>query len=439
MAAALVFVPGAWAQTYSLAETPRPGDYFRVQLDMTLTGEIRVTKEDKVVPLPLAAAAKHAFPERVLAVDANGLPQKVARVYETAQAAITVGRDRSERRLRPERRLLVAQRHKDQPLVYCPAGALTRAELELTGDHFDTLHLTGLLPGREVKVGETWKVGNTVAQALCNYEGLTGQDLVCQLEEVKDNVARITVTGTASGIDLGALVKLTIQATCRYDLGQRRLTALEWNQQDERGQGPASPASKVEMSLTLKRTPVEPVPALSDVALVSVPDGFEPPAPLTHLYHRDPKDRFDLYHGREWQMVGQTDDHLVLRLMERGDFIAQATISPWTRAPEGQHLSAESFQEAMANTPGWESDQVLQTGEVPSDGSRWVYRISALGRMDGLKVMQNFYLIAGPKGDQVVVTFTMTPAQAEKLGTRDLSLVGGLDLPAATKEGAPAK
>jgi hypothetical protein len=47
--------------------------------------------------------------------------------------------------------------------------------------------------------------------------------------------------------------------------------------------------------------------------------------------------------------------------------------------------------------------------------------------MDGLKVVQNFYIVAGPGGDQVVLAFTMTPTQAEKLGTRDLALVQGID------------
>src|SRR5205807_2235852 len=142
--------------------------------------------------------------------------------------------------------------------------------------------------------------------------------------------------------------------------------------------------------------------------------------------YRDPKGRFDLIHGREWLMVGQTDEHVVLRLLERGDFIAQVTITPWTKVKAGEHLSAEAFQQAMAATPGWEQEQVLQAGVVPAEAGRWVYRISAVGRMDGLKLLQNFYLVSGPGGDQVVLAFTMTQAQAEKLGTRDLTLVGSL-------------
>ena len=67
------------------------------------------------------------------------------------------------------------------------------------------------------------------------------------------------------------------------------------------------------------------------------------------------------------------------------------------------------------------------------DGGRWIYRISALGQLDGNKVLQNFYLVAGPDGQQVVVAFTMTPKQADRLGTRDLSLAVSIDFGGSRK------
>ncbi len=47
-----------------------------------------------------------------------------------------------------------------------------------------------------------------------------------------------------------------------------------------------------------------------------------------------------------------------------------------------------------------------------------------------MAVLQNFYVVAAPSGEQVVLVFTMTPKQVDKLGARDLSLVGSLDVPA---------
>jgi hypothetical protein len=425
----LAAVPAGWAQTHSLAEAVKAGDCFRYGVDMKLSGELRINKEGKRVPIPLTANASHAFTERVLVVGTTGLVEKSARAYESAKAVIGVGGDRTERSLRADRRLIVAQRHKDQALAYCPAGPLYRPEMELTGEHFDTLGLTGLLPGKAVKAGETWPLGNAVVQAVCGVE-VTGQKLAGKLEKVEGDVAAFSVSGDVTGVEYGALVKLKVSATGKFDLKAKRLVALEWKQKDERDQGPVNPASAVESTVTLKREAIAQPAALSDVALVSVPDGFDPPARLTNLEYRDPKGRFSLLHIRDWQLVGETDDHAIFRLLDRGDFVAQVTVTPWTKAKKGEHLSAEDFKTAMHNTSGWRPEKELQSGEVPSTDKRWIYRLAVLGQMEGVAVLQNFYLVAGPDGDQVVLTFTMTPKQADKIGARDLSLAGSVEVPA---------
>lgn len=429
VAGLLALVPCGWGQTYDLSEPVKPGDCVQVQIDLKLSGELRVQRDGRMAPIPLKAAATHVFPERVLAVGRSGLIEKTARVYETAKASITTGSIRTDRSLRPERQLVVAQRHEDKPLVYCPAGPLTRGELDLVSEHFDTLALPGLLPGKIVAVGATWDLSNSAVQALCNFEGLTEQKVTGKLESVNGTTANFSVTGTASGIDGGALVKLSIQATGRFDTGARRILSLEWKQKDERQQGPVSPTTVVESTTTLLRKPIDRPASLSDVALVSVPPDWAPPATMLQLSQRDAAGQFTLLHAREWRLVAETKDHTVLRLMDRGDFVAQVTVTPWTKAGKGKHLTPEEFKTAMNEASGWRPEKALQEGEVPSEG-RWVYRYSVQGELEGVAVLQSFYLLAAPTGEQVVVTFTMTPKQVDKLGARDLTFIGSLEVPA---------
>src|SRR5262249_17323611 len=155
----------------------------------------------------------------------------------------------------------------------------------------------------------------------------------------------------------------------------RRLVALEWQQKDVREQGPASPAATMTVKITVTRREVDSPKELGKTALASVPRGFEPPAAMTYLQYSDPKGLYELIHSRDWQWGGQTDKHFVLRLIDRGDFVAQTTISPWDAAKPGKHMTPEDFQKQMEATPGWAVEQVLQTGEVPTDGGRWLYRV----------------------------------------------------------------
>jgi len=117
----------------------------------------------------------------------------------------------------------------------------------------------------------------------------------------------------------------------------------------------------------------------------------------------------------------------VMRLLERGDFVAQATITTWENAGAGKHLSPEAFEKLATSGPTWKVEQVTDRAEVPTDPDRWAYRLSVRGELDGSAVVQNFYIVANAAGDQIVVTFTMRPASAGRIGTRDLELVNALD------------
>jgi hypothetical protein len=421
------------AQTYSLTEAPLAKTAFRYKIELDLTGEIKVQKDGKQVSLKQSATATHDFFERVLDVDTVGLAEKNARFYQTAKVVLSLADEKSERTLPANRCLMVAQRYKDRTVTYCPNGPLTREQRDVT-EHFDTLSLTGLLPGKAVPVGDTWKLSSAVVHALCQFDGLTEQNLTCKLEQVKDDVAQVSLTGSASGIESGAFIKQTIRGTYRFNLKAQRLTELEWKQTDERDQGPASPAANLTATTKLTRSSIAIPEELNEVALVPVPEGKTPPEGMLLLAYRDHKERYELLYSRDWQMVGRTDEHLVLRLIDQGDFVAQATITPWKSTPPGKHLTGKEFQEAMAVTPNWQQSEVLQSEEVKAPEGRWVYRVAALGELDGLKVMQYFYLIASTTGgQQVVVSFTLTPAQAQKLGSRDLSLIHSLKFPGEGK------
>lgn len=421
-----------WAQTYPLTEKIKKDDAFRYRLDMQLSGERRIRQDEEEVKQKLSATAGHEFVERVLLLDQAGLAEKTARHYAKAQVTITAAEQRFETSLAADHRLIVAQRAKDDLVCYSPGGLLTREELEATADHFDTLALTGLLPAKDVAQGETWKLTNSVVQAVSDFDGLISQEVAGKLEAVKDQVASITWSGPAQGIERGAMVKRTITASGHFDLKTKRLVDLNWKQKDEREPGPISPASTIETSWSMQRQMLSQVPKeVSDVALVKVPEGSAlPAASVLQLGHRDPKGRYQLGYPREWQIVGQTQNHLILRLLERGDFVAQATFAWLTPAAAGKHMSVDEFKQIVDDMPGWEAEDLRDDGDIASSKGQWIHRLSGVGELDGLRVLQVFYLVAGKEGQQLAIHFTLRPALADKLASKDLDLINGIDFPA---------
>jgi hypothetical protein len=153
-----------------------------------------------------------------------------------------------------------------------------------------------------------------------------------------------------------------------------------------------------------------------------VPDTF------TALHFVDAKGRYALHHARAWYVTGQTDTHLVLRLVERGEFVAQATITVWRKVDPGKHSTIDEFRKAVGQSPGWVAGKTVTDGELPTGEGRWLYRTMVDGKIDDQPAVQTFYLLAGPRGDQVAVTVVTRPDKAKVVGTRDLDLVKAIEL-----------
>ncbi len=429
LACAAALAAPAPGQMVTLAEAVKPGDCAKYAVGLTVAGKMILTQDGQKNELKLAAAARHQFSERVLAVD-GGMAKKTLRSYETAEAKAAAGPNEIARTLAADRRLVVARRSADGLFCYSPAGPLTREELDTVAEHFNPHCLAGLLPGKAVAVGDTWRLDAAATQAAGQFDELAKNDLAGKLDKVEGGKAQFSITGSAEGTENGAKVKLAVSAAGTFDVASARVVALTWKQADERGDGPVNPASQVEATVTLAREVLADAPKeLDDAAAAAVPKDDAPLGPLAHLRYADPKGRYSLLHPREWHVTGQTDTHLILRLLEKGEFIAQATVTQWKKAAPGSHAAVADFKRTLADIPGWVPKGGLDDGEVPTAPGHWLYRVAAQGEMDGLPVVQAFHLLAGPQGDQLVVTFTATPEKQRAVGTRDLGLVNAIDFP----------
>ncbi|MFO0801494.1 MAG: hypothetical protein U0791_00025 [Gemmataceae bacterium] len=418
---ALLLASPAFAQPVNLAEPAKAGDVSRVTLELNVSGNLVVPQDGKKQEIKLDAKAKHVFTEKVLAVE-DRMPSRSVRHYAEAAASAVVGSDKDDHGLSAERRTIVAARTADGAFCYSPAGPLTREELDVVSEHFDPHALAGLLPGKALNVGDTWAVTNEATHAAALFDSLTKNALQGKLASAADGIAVFHITGEAEGIENGAKVSLKIDATGKFHLASSRVVELVWRQTDSREQGPANPASKLDAVVMLKREMLVEVPKE-----LSGANPGEPPAHARLLRFEDHKGRYRFDYPREWHITGQTDDHLILRLLDRGELVAQGTITAWKKAEAGKHVTVEEFKKAVSDSPGWVSTRILEEGEVAAE-NRWLYRLVADGTIESQPAVQAFHMLAGPQGDQVAVTFAMRPEKVKVLAGRDLALVKSVAL-----------
>ncbi len=417
------------AQSVNLTEAPLDQQCVRNELTLELDGKVLSKQNGKELSFPHKATAKHVFVERFLSVN-GGIVDKAARHYSAAESSIRFNNNEPSRRLlRDEHRFLVAQRVRDQIASFSPKGMLTREEMEVT-EHLDTLALPGLLPGKTIEVGKTWTVPDRVVAALCELDGLTEQNLEGQLEGVKLGRAFIKIVGQAKGINLGAQVGMIVNVRLEFDLKAKRIVFVEWKEADSRQQGPVSPAMNADLTILLTRTPIAEPAELNKFALVPVPTGDTPPANLTSIQHLDAKKRFVLSYARDWHVVSPDDSpQLVLRQLERGEFIAQATFTVWKKTDAKKPMKIDDFAGLVAKTPGWVEEKEIERKQIDNKSNHTIYRVASMGELDGIRTVQYYYLVVGPRGDQMVVTFSVVPQHVQRLGSRDLEMVREIAFP----------
>ena len=421
-----VSTAAAMAQSVNLTEKSTLGEKAQFAIELELKGNMILMLEKGKQPIALEAKASHRLIERVLAVT-EGLPSTSARFYSEATASVKLASEKSERTLAKDRRLIVARRTSDGLSCFSLAGPLTREELDLVMDHFNPQCLPGLLPGKAVEVGDTWKLSEETVQAACLFDATIKASLSGTLAAVKGGVATFSIAGTAEGIENGAKVAVTVNASGLFDISSGHITGLTWKQKDDREQGPVNPASQIEATVSLKReAAAADVKELSDEALSAVIED-KALARFTNLRQADPKGRYRIHHAREWHVTGQTETHLIMRLLDRGEFIAQATVSVWSKADPGQHLPIEDFKKAVSSAPGWTPGKILVDRELPAPAGKWLYRLTMDGKMEDVPVIQTFYLLAGPQGEQIVVTVAVKPEKEKALAARDLNLVNSIE------------
>jgi len=419
------------AQTVQLIEAPLDKQCVRNELSMQLEGKITVNQDGKDVSFPHKASAKHVYDERFL--ETNGsVAEKSARHYTSAESAIHFNNDAADKRtLRDKCRFIVAQRLSNRVLAFNPEVLLQREEAELL-EHFDTMSVPGLLPGKEIAVGKTWNVPNHVTAALCDLEGLTQQNLEGKLESLDGKLANLTIIGKAQGINLGAQVSIVVNAKLTFDTQSQRIVNLEWKETDDRKQGPITPTLTADVTLKLTRSVIDTPDTLKDFALVKVPAGKMPPSEMTNIVHLDAKKQYALNYARDWHIVSpETSPQLVLRNLEQSLFVAQATITPWKKIEPKNVVSLDDFAAQMAKTPGWREDKETDRTELKNlpKGQHAVYRVVASGSLDGVQTTQFFYLVVGATGHQALVTFSVDPQQVRAFGARDVELVRELAFP----------
>ncbi len=417
------------SETFRLERSGETPQLARVTVDVNVEGHLRVNPDGKEVKqLPLTAEGKLEYVERLLA--AGAAPRSI-RHYSAATASLKVNEATDNSELGESRRLVVVDCAEQRPLLYSPLGPFTREEIELLETPFNSLVIDQLLPPAAIRLEESWKHGDDVLCRLLGLDAVSKSEVRSTLREVVEEqgrkIARLELAGTLDGAVGGVATGIELKAKYAFDFSAGRITWLTAGIGEDRSIGHAAPGFRLVAKVRVVRQPMPAEHAgAAEVSTEAVRGIDLARHGGSELLLLDSKPgRFSLLHGRAWQMMADRPDVTILRLVERGDLIAQCNVSRLPPLEVGREVTLEEFQRDTQRALGQNFGQFIQASQGTTDTGLRMLRVLAAGKVSDIQIHWIYYhLSQGP--NRVAVVFTIETKLTEGFAAGDLPLVSTL-------------
>lgn len=424
----------------NLSAELRPGQLSLVKFQMEVGGQLKMVREGQVKQTPMKVEGKAVFRERLLEAD-GGRAARSVRKYESATGTLTIERRQLSPELNAPHRLIMASVGKDAQTLLCPTGLLSRDELDLIDVPCSTLLVNRLLPGKTVKLGETWRHQPEDLALLLGLDAVSQADVESVLSQLKDGEAEVALAGTIAGALGGVATDIDLKAKYRFNELSGRIDWLAMLIKENRSVGHAAPGVDVVAKLQYQIEPLAEARELTDEALADV--SLEPAPELTRLAYLSPSGEMSMAVDRNWQVVNEDGQVAVLRLVERGDMLAQCNATRLPALAAGKKLSLTEFQADVRKALGDNFRQFTAATELTSSADYHVLRVVAQGAVSDLPIEWRYYHVTDRSGRRAALAFTISQQFSERFADHDQELALGLRLlepttAAATTAAKPA-
>lgn len=420
-------------ETYQLQSAQATGWHQQVKVVVETEGELKLNPDgSEVKRLPVKVEANLAYVERTLGM---GKSLKTVRSYAQAQAGIRLGDSELATTLRDERRLIVSQSDEKQALTFSPLGPLTREELELLDVPGSGLTLAALLPLRVVKIDQSWQIPDWAVARLMGLDIVNQHEVTGKLTDVKDNIAIIALQGKLAGAIGGVTSEIELAGKLNFDLKQRTITWLAFGFKENRAIGHAQPGFEVAGKVRMVAAPIRAAETVGNAALANLPTTAS--RETTLIDFAADSAGYAMAHDRRWNVMVDRHDATILRLVDRGDLVAQCNISRLPALAKGGQLTLEAFQDDVKKTLGKNFGQIVEAAQETGDNGIRLLRVIVSGSTAELPIQWSYYHLSDATGNRTSFVFTIEGSLVERFAQIDRELVSAFRFQAG-KQPTPA-
>ncbi|MGL6225287.1 MAG: hypothetical protein ACRC10_01520 [Thermoguttaceae bacterium] len=422
----------------SLVSARKVGTIDMVEVLLKVAGTAKqVSLDQKQVTEPMQVIAGFRYEERITQsalsekMDGKSL-LKSLRSYKLAKAKMSIGDVLKTPELDANHQTIVYGINGSETVLFCPGGPLQSEQLLLLeGMPGNSLSLDLLLPDKPVKIGDSWKISEKPLRSFLNLDSVAEYDLKAVLVSVVDDLAMIEIVGDVQGTYLGAFTEMSVQAKYQFDLRINRINWLGMLIDEKRAIGHVGPGLDLKASVEVKISPITEPDTLTDDFLVETE--LAPNEMVLSLRYDNGRGPWRFRHPRSWYIIQDNDNSTLLRLMERGELIAQCNIVSMPSVNPKSLTSLKSFAEDIKKGLGTNFAGIVAQEESVNAAGYTEYRVIIDGQVqDAEKKVDTFplrwvyYLLTDSLGNQTVLAFVIHAEMLERFGSNDEQIIDTL-------------
>jgi hypothetical protein len=362
------------------------------------------------------------YDERLFDVqNADRGPWHSIRHYGRADAAIRIENEAVKLTLSSDRRLIGVKVEGSSVTMFCPRGPLSRDELDLMDLQANSLLLDRLLPRERVSIGDTWEHSDDLVAALLRLDATSSSDVTSKLVSVKDRVALMEAAGRVRGAVSGVSTEIQLKAKYQFSLDAKRLVWFGLLIQEKRSVGHVGPGLDVVARIQISISQLSDAPELSNQALQAVT--LTPDETLTRLAYESPLGGWQFTNDRRWFITSDEADKASLRMVDRGELVAQCNVSSLPAVEANKLVGLSEFQEDIKRGLGQSFGQFVSAAERPNQADYRVLHVIVDGKVSEVPIRWIYHLLADKQGRQAVFAFIIEGDLIERFGRADEDLV----------------
>jgi hypothetical protein len=390
--------------------------------------------------LPMSVSARLEYDELLLDAagdDPNGL--LALRHYLKAEAVLKVDDSGRTPQLAEDRRLIALQNTDAKPTLYCPDGPLPREQLDLIDIVGNSAFADQLLPTEAVADGESWGHDAAAMAAFLALDSVAVCEVKSVLDEHNASFAKVRLAGVVHGMSEGAATELEVRALYLFDRRARRITRLNLAVREKRSIGAATPGLEAVAKLQMKIEPIKSSLRISDDVVAKVK--ASPRNPIRDVLYEAPPLGFRIRHDRQWFVTGEQRESVVLRRVDRGDLVAQCTLTALPPKSAGRQMTLEQFQKDVVFSLGKSFGELVSSRQWQNAAGHYCFELVARGMVEDVPVEWHYYLVAPESGHRVSAAVTVEKSMVDRVAGADRELVESVELfprmPAAQTAATP--